>query len=46
MLDHDLADLYGVETKSLKRAVKRNINRFPEDCAPRMHERRDMNNTS
>jgi len=27
----DLADLYGVETKQLKRAVRRNINRFPED---------------
>lgn len=31
MLDADLADLYGVETKALKRAVRRNINRFPED---------------
>ena len=31
MLDLDLAMLYGVETKSLKRAVKRNIERFPED---------------
>ncbi|MFH0773904.1 MAG: ORF6N domain-containing protein [bacterium] len=31
MLDRDLAELYGVETKMLKRAVKRNINRFPED---------------
>jgi hypothetical protein len=31
MLDSDLALLYGVETKALKRAVKRNINRFPED---------------
>ncbi len=31
MLDSDLASLYGVETKALKRAVKRNINRFPED---------------
>jgi hypothetical protein len=31
MLDADLADLYGVETKSLNRAVKRNIERFPED---------------
>ena len=31
MLDADLAALYGVETKQLVRAVKRNILRFPED---------------
>ena len=31
MLDRDLAELYNVETKQLKRAVRRNINRFPED---------------
>jgi len=31
MLDRDLAELYGVETKYLKRQVKRNIIRFPED---------------
>lgn len=31
MLDHDLAMLYEVETKILKRAVKRNLDRFPED---------------
>ena len=30
MLDRDLAELYGVETKRLNEAVKRNINRFPE----------------
>jgi phage regulator Rha-like protein len=30
MLDSDLAQLYGVETKALNRAVKRNIMRFPE----------------
>ena len=28
MLDYDLSDLYGVETAQLKRAVRRNINRF------------------
>ena len=33
MLDSDLADLYGVETGALVRAVKRNSNRFPEDFA-------------
>jgi|SRR5215213_1729870 len=31
MLDRDLAALYGVETKVLKQAVRRNIDRFPED---------------
>lgn len=31
MLDRDLAKLYDVETKVLKQAVKRNIDRFPED---------------
>jgi hypothetical protein len=31
MLDSDLAVLYGVETKALKRAVRRNIQRFPSD---------------
>ena len=31
MLDRDLADLYGVETKILLQAVKRNKQRFPQD---------------
>ena len=31
MLDADLADLYGVETKVLLQAVKRNVDRFPRD---------------
>ncbi len=31
MLDRDLAELYGVETGALNRAVKRNTERFPED---------------
>ena len=31
MLDSDLAELYGVATKVLLQAVKRNLNRFPED---------------
>lgn len=31
MLDRDLAALYGVETRTLKQAVRRNIIRFPED---------------
>ncbi|MEW6364445.1 MAG: ORF6N domain-containing protein [Acidobacteriota bacterium] len=31
MLDADLARLYGVLTKALNRAVRRNLSRFPED---------------
>lgn len=31
MLDRDLAELYGIETKQLKRQVNRNLERFPED---------------
>ena len=31
MLDKDLATLYGVETRTLSQAVKRNIQRFPSD---------------
>jgi hypothetical protein len=31
MLDHDLALLYGEETRILTRAARRNLDRFPED---------------
>lgn len=31
MIDRDLAELYGVETRVLKQAVRRNLSRFPED---------------
>jgi hypothetical protein len=31
MLDHDLAALYGVDTRRLNEQVKRNADRFPED---------------
>lgn len=31
ILDSDLAILYGVETKAVNRAVKRNLRRFPND---------------
>ncbi len=31
MIDRDLGELYGVETKVLKQAVRRNMNRFPPD---------------
>ena len=30
MLDHDLAELYGVETFNLNKAVKWNLSRFPQ----------------
>jgi hypothetical protein len=33
MLDYDLARIYGVPTKALNQAVKRNADRFPEDFA-------------
>lgn len=31
MIDRDLAELYGVDTRSLNQAVRRNLERFPED---------------
>jgi hypothetical protein len=40
MLDRDLAELYGVETGALNRAVKRNNQRFPEDFTFRLLMRR------
>ena len=43
MLDRDLAMLYGIETRVLKQAVKRNISRFPEDF---MFELTDVENDS
>ena len=41
MLDADLAQLYGVETKALNQAVKRNLARFPADFMFQL-ERRDL----
>ncbi|MGA2798794.1 MAG: ORF6N domain-containing protein [Thermoguttaceae bacterium] len=38
MLDKDLAELYGVETKRLVEAVKRNIRRFPDDFMFQLNE--------
>jgi len=35
LLDRDLAMLYGVETRALNQAVKRNIDRIPEDLSSR-----------
>jgi hypothetical protein len=39
MLDRDLAELYGVETRVLKQSVKRNISRFPDDFMFEMSEK-------
>jgi hypothetical protein len=38
MLDADLATIYGVETKVLNQAVKRNLQRFPEDFMFQLEE--------
>ena len=38
MLDRDLAELYGVETKVLNQAVKRNVERFPERFMFQLYE--------
>jgi hypothetical protein len=38
MLDRDLAEMCGVETRTLNQAVKRNIKRFPEDFMFQMTE--------
>lgn len=44
MLDRDLAKLYGVETRVLNQAVRRNIERFPDDFLIKLtrHEIRDL----
>jgi hypothetical protein len=38
MLDFDLAELYGIETRALNQAVNRNIERFPEDFIFRIND--------
>lgn len=43
MIDRDLAELYGVETKYLKRQVRRNIVRFPSDFMFEMTEKEFYN---
>ncbi len=43
MLDRDLAKMYGVETKQLKRAVRRNIDRFPADFMFELNEEEFQN---
>lgn len=39
MIDRDLSELFGVETKRLKEAVRRNLNRFPADFMFEMNAR-------
>ena len=41
MIDRDLANLYGVETRVLNQAVSRNIERFPEDFMFQTDKKRD-----
>ncbi|MBW2034369.1 MAG: ORF6N domain-containing protein, partial [Deltaproteobacteria bacterium] len=43
MLSHHLADLYGVETRVLVQAVKRNMDRFPEDFMFQLTDREFAN---
>lgn len=38
MIDRDLADLFGLETRSLNQAVKRNIKRFPQEFMFRLDD--------
>ncbi|HEY2971292.1 MAG TPA: ORF6N domain-containing protein [Pyrinomonadaceae bacterium] len=40
ILDADLAALYGVETKALNRAVKKNMKRFPSDFVFQLTKKR------
>ena len=42
MLDRDLAELYGVETRMLNQAVKRNKDRFPEDFMVKLDKKEIM----
>ena len=46
MLDRDLATLYGIETRVLKQAVRRNITRFPEDFMFELSKEEFQNLTS
>ena len=43
LLDNDLAELYGVETGHIVRAVKRNAKRFPDDFAFRLTQKEFTN---
>lgn len=39
MLDSDLAELYGIETRRLNEQVNRNLDRFPDDFMFRLNEK-------
>ena len=39
MIDRDIAELYGVETRRLNEQVKRNIERFPEEFMFQMNDK-------
>ncbi len=43
MIDRDLAELYGVETRVLNQAVRRNIDRFPDDFLFKLNREEIMN---
>lgn len=43
MLDRDLAEMYGVETRVLNQSIKRNINRFPKDFMFQLSEKEFKN---
>jgi phage regulator Rha-like protein len=43
MLDADIAELYGVETRMLNQAIKRNTNRFPKDFMFRLSQKEFTN---
>lgn len=43
MLDRDLAEMYGVETRVLNQSIKRNLNRFPKDFMFRLSEKEFKN---
>ena len=46
MIDRDLAEMYGVETRTLNQAVKRNFERFPDDFMFQLTELEFQNWTS
>ena len=43
MLDKDLAEMYGVETRALNQSIKRNLNRFPKDFMFQLSEKEFKN---
>ena len=43
MLDRDLAEMYGVETRVLNQSIKRNLNRFPKDFMFQLSEKEFRN---